>query len=260
MRSRARRRLARGGRLVVLPLLALVVWHVAAVYGFANPILLPPPGRVAVSAYRAILTGELLRHIADSLVRVLYANAIALGAGVPLGLVMGLFRPAEELLDGLLNLVRPVPPIAWIPLAILWFGIGEKSVVFITLLAAFFAILLNTFAGVRSVDRSLVRAALSLGASRWVLIWRVVLPASLPSIFTGIRIAFGVSWASIVAGELIAATSGLGFMITFYRELLRTDLILVGMAGIAVAGLLMDRALGWAQRKLLPWRVAFQIR
>jgi ABC-type nitrate/sulfonate/bicarbonate transport system permease component len=236
------------------------LWQLAAELRFANTVLLPPPGRVAMAAVRALESGELLRHLADSLVRILYANAIALGAGVPLGIFMGLYRPFEEIVDGLLNLLRPVPPIAWIPLAILWFGIGETSVIFITLLAAFFAVLLNTFAGVRSVDKSLVRAALSLGASRRILIMRVVLPATLPSIFTGVRIAIGVSWGSIVAGELVAATSGLGFMITFYREVLRTDLILVGMVSIAVAGLLMDRGLRWLERKALPWRVGLQMR
>lgn len=251
---------ARVLRLMLLPALGLVVWHLTAELRLANPVLLPAPGRVALAALRAVQSGELFRHVWDSLTRVVYANVIALGAGVPLGIFMGLYRPFEELVDGLLNLFRPIPPIAWIPLAILWFGIGEASVVFITLLAAFFAILLNTFAGVRSVDKSLVRAALSLGASRRTLIRRVVLPATLPSIFTGIRIAVGVSWGSIVAGELIAAASGLGFMIMFYREFLRTDLILVGMSSIAVAGLLMDRGVRWLERKLLPWRVGFQIR
>lgn len=260
MPVRGWKKLPRLARLVVLPLVALGLWQLAAELRFANTVLLPPPGRVAMAAVGALESGELLRHLADSLVRILYANAIALGAGVPLGIFMGLYRPFEEIVDGLLNLLRPVPPIAWIPLAILWFGIGETSVIFITLLAAFFAVLLNTFAGVRSVDKSLVRAALSLGASRRILIMRVVLPATLPSIFTGIRIAIGVSWGSIVAGELVAATSGLGFMITFYREVLRTDLILVGMVSIAVAGLLMDRGLRWLERKALPWRVGFQMR
>jgi ABC-type nitrate/sulfonate/bicarbonate transport system permease component len=254
------KRVPRLGRLVVLPLAGLVLWQLAAQFHFANAVLLPPPGRVALAAVRALQSGELLTHLRDSLFRILYANAIALGGGVPLGLLMGLYRPFEEVADGLFNLLRPVPPIAWIPLAILWFGIGEATVVFITLLAAFFAVLLNTFAGVRGVDTSLVRAALSLGASRWILIRRVVLPATLPSIFTGMRIAIGVSWGSIVAGELVAATSGLGFMITFYRELLRTDLILVGMISIAIAGLLMDRGLRRLERKVLPWRVGFQIR
>jgi ABC-type nitrate/sulfonate/bicarbonate transport system permease component len=133
------------------------------------------------------------------------------------------------------------------------------SVVFITLISAFFAILLNTIAGVRGVDKSLIRAALSLGATRRVLITKVVLPATLPSLFTGFRIALGVSWMSIVAAELIAASSGLGFMINYYRELLRPDLILVGMLSIGIIGFLMDRALQWLERRLLPWRVGLHL-
>lgn len=245
---------------MLLPVLGIVLWHFAARFELANRVLLPPPELVLLAALRTLQSGELIQHIVDSLVRIAWANGIAIGLGVPLGVFMGLYRPFEELMDGLLNLFRPIPPIAWIPLAILWFGIGQTTVVFITLLAAFFAIVLNTFDGVRGVDRSLVRAALALGASRWILISRVVLPASLPSIFVGIRIAVGVSWMSIVAGELVAATSGLGYMISFYRELLRTDLILVGMATIAIIGLLMDRGLRWLERKILPWRVGLQIR
>jgi len=247
-------------RLLILPVAALVLWQLAGQFQLVNTVLLPPPSRVAAAAVKTLRSGELLNHLRVSLERILYALAIALAAGVPLGIFMGLYRPFEEIVDGFLNLLRPVPPLAWIPLAILWFGVGEGAVVFITLLAAFFAVLLNTFAGVRSVDKSLLRAALSLGASRHVLILRVVLPATLPSIFTGTRIALGVSWGSIVAGELVAATSGLGFMITFYREVLRTDLILVGMVSIALTGLLMDRALGWLERRVLPWRVGLQLR
>lgn len=130
----------------------------------------------------------------------------------------------------------------------------------ITLLAAFFAVLLNTMAGVRGVERSLVRAALSLGASRRILITRVILPATLPSLFTGFRIALGVSWMSIVAAELIAASSGLGYLITYYRELLRPDIILVGMLSIGIVGFLMDRGLQRLERRLLPWRVSMHLR
>lgn len=250
----------RYARFVLLPAAAIVVWHLAARFELASRPLLPPPEVVLVTAFQSTLSGELFRHVVDSLIRIAWANGIAIGFGVPLGIFMGLYRPFEEIVDGVLTLLRPIPPIAWIPLAILWFGIGQKTVIFITLLAAFFAIVLNTLEGVRGVDRSLVRAALSLGASRWVLIWRVTLPAALPSIFVGIRIAVGVSWMSIVAGELVAATSGLGFMISFYRELLRTDLILVGMTAIGIIGFLMDRGLRWIEGKLLPWRAGLQHR
>lgn len=262
-RSRLRRfrRALRGSgprliRFIVLPVILTAVWEASVRLGLLNPVFLPSPSRILAAAQQLLVTGELFRNIADSLQRIAIANLVAIATAVPLGFFMGLFRPFEEMMDGIVNLIRPIPPLAWIPLAILWFGLGEKSVVFITLISAFFAILLNTIAGVRSVDKSLIRAALSLGATRRVLITKVVLPATLPSLFTGFRIALGVSWMSIVAAELIASSSGLGFMINYYRELLRSDLILVGMLSIGVIGFAMDRGLQWLERRLLPWRVA----
>jgi len=246
-------------RLLILPALMLVIWQVTAELRIYNPILLPPPTRVLQSAISMIGSGELFRHFADSVQRIAFANLIAISAAVPLGIFMGRYKVVEDLMDGLLNILRPIPPLAWIPLAILWFGLGERSVVFITLISAFFAILINTIAGVRAVDRSLPRAALTLGASQSDLIKDVILPAALPHIFTGIRIALGVSWMSIVAAELIASSSGLGYMINYYREVLRSDLILVGMLTIGVVGFSMDRVLLWLERKLLPWRAKSEV-
>jgi len=252
-------RLARALRLVILPAILLAAWEAGARMELFNTVFLPPPSRILSATQQLLMSGELFRHFADSLRRIAIANVIAIGVAVPLGFFMGLYRPFEEIMDGVLNILRPIPPLAWIPLAILWFGLGEKSVVFITLISAFFAILLNTIAGVRGVDKSLVRAALSLGANRRVLILKVILPGTLPSLFTGFRIALGVSWMSIVAAELIASSSGLGFMISFYRELLRSDLILVGMLSIGVVGYLMDRGLQWLEHRLLPWRVRLEL-
>ena len=251
--------ITRAFRLVILPIVLLAVWEAGARMELFNPIFLPPPSRIFAATQQLLASGELLRHIADSLQRIAIANIIAIAVAVPLGFFMGLYRPFEEVIDGVLNILRPIPPLAWIPLAILWFGLGEKSVVFITLISAFFAILLNTIAGVRGVDKSLVRAALSLGATRRVLILKVILPGTLPSLFTGFRIALGVSWMSIVAAELIASSSGLGFMISYYRELLRSDLILVGMLSIGIIGYLMDRGLQWLELRLLPWRVRLEL-
>ena len=246
-------------RLLVLPTLLLMAWQVAAELRLYNPILLPPPSRIFQSAITLIGSGELFRHFADSLKRIAMANLIAMSAAIPMGIFMGRYRMFEDLMDGILNILRPIPPLAWIPLAILWFGLGEKSVVFITLIAAFFAILINTIAGVRAVDKSLPRAALSLGASQSDLIKDVIFPAALPHIFTGIRIALGVSWMSIVAAELIASSSGLGYMINYYREVLRSDLIMVGMCSIGIIGFSMDRGLLWLEKKLLPWRVRLEV-
>lgn len=246
-------------RLLVLPALLITVWQIVAELGLYNQILLPPPSRVLKSAIALIASGELFRHFVDSLQRIAFALLIAMTTAIPLGVLMGRYRPFEDLMDGVLNLLRPIPPLAWIPLAILWFGLGEQSVVFITLISAFFAILINTIAGVRAVDKSLARAALTLGASQSDLIKDVIFPAALPQIFTGIRITLGVSWMSIVAAELIASSSGLGYMINYYREVLRSDLILVGMLSIGIVGFSMDRGLLWLERKLLPWRVRLEV-
>jgi ABC-type nitrate/sulfonate/bicarbonate transport system permease component len=245
---------------LLLPALLLVVWYVATdILNLTHPVILPSPSAVVRALVRLAGSGELLNNIGASLQRIFYANCAALLLGVPLGLAMGLYKPVERLCDGLLSLFRPIPPLAWVPLAILWLGIGTLSVVFITFLAAFFAVLVNTIAGAQSVDKQLVRAAQSLGAGRRRLMARVILPSVAPAIFTGFRVAIGVSWMSIVAAELIAAPSGLGYMIMYYREVLRTDAIIVGMLTIGVIGLAMDFGTRWLERRLLPWRTGFHL-
>jgi ABC-type nitrate/sulfonate/bicarbonate transport system permease component len=245
---------------LALPVALVAVWYVATdIMNLTHPVILPSPTGVVRAFMRLVSSGELLANINASLLRIFYANCAALLLGVPLGLAMGLYKPVERLCDGLLSLFRPIPPLAWVPLSILWLGIGTLSVVFITFLAAFFAVLVNTIAGAQSVDKQLVRAAQSLGAGQRRLMLRVILPSVAPAIFTGFRVAIGVSWMSIVAAELIAAPSGLGYMIMYYREVLRTDAIIVGMLTIGVIGLAMDFATRWLERRLLPWRTGFHL-
>lgn len=245
---------------LVLPVLLVALWYFfTEVVPMFHQALLPSPVAVVRTFWRLALNGELLTHINASLLRIFYANLGALALGVPLGLAMGLYRPVERLLDGLVSVFRPIPPLAWVPLSILWLGIGTLSVVFITFLAAFFAVLVNTIAGARAVERLHMRAALSLGASQRRIMTHVVLPTVASHVFTGLRIAIGVSWMSIVAAELIAASSGLGYMITYYREVLRTDAIIVGMLTIGVIGLLMDIATRRIERWLMPWRTEYHL-
>lgn len=240
---------------LALPAALISLWYIfTEVVRPFHPALLPSPVSVVKFFIKVVGNGELLEHTLASLGRILYANLAALGLGVPLGLAMGLSRTVERLLDGLLSIFRPIPPLAWVPLSILWLGIGTLSVVFITFLAAFFAVLINTMAGTRAVERLHVRAALSLGANRRRLMTHVVLPSVIPYIFTGLRISIGVSWMSIVAAELIAASSGLGYMIIYYREVLRTDAIIVGMLTIGAIGLAMDLASRRLERWMMPWR------
>lgn len=152
----------------------------------------------------------------------------------------------------------PHSPLAWIPLSILWFGIGDTQNQFIIFLGIFFPILLNTITGVRGVEPNLVRAARCLGASEWAILSRVVLRAALPQIITGIRIGLGVGWMALVAAELVGASSGLGFLINDARTILRTDYIIVGMATIGIVGLLIDAAIREVMRRVLPWSRAMQ--
>lgn len=245
---------------LLLPAGLIALWYVfTEIVPSFHPALLPSPVSVVRTFWKLLWNGELIGHINASLLRIFYANLGALALGVPLGLAMGLYRPVERLLDGVVSVFRPIPPLAWVPLSILWLGIGTLSVVFITFLAAFFAILINTMAGARAVDRLHVRAALSLGANRRRMMTHVVLPTVASHVFTGLRIAIGVSWMSIVAAELIAASSGLGYMITYYREVLRTDAIIVGMLTIGFIGLAMDYATRRLEQWLMPWRTEYRL-
>lgn len=235
----------------------VVVWELISIFGQRiNPqldIMLPPPTAVISAAADLMRRGELITHIFDSLRRVLMAVGTATLLGVPLGLAMGWSPRFRNVVDPLLEFIRPIPPLAWIPLSILWFGIGDMQIVYIIFLAAFFPVVLNSLAGARDVDPYLLRAGLSLGARRWTLFSTVVLPAALPQIFTGMRIGLGIGWMALVAGELVAAPSGLGYMINNARTLFRSDYILLGMVLIGVLGLVLDYLMRQAARLAMPW-------
>lgn len=215
-------------------------------------ILLPAPSALAVTAGGMIASGELLHHLADSLRREAIAFLFALAA-VPLGIAMGRWRSLAEQLSPLVEILRPVPPLAWIPLSILWFGLGDLQNIFIIFLGMVFPILLNTIEGVRQVDRNLIRAARSLGAGEMALLTQVILKAASPQIVIGLRVGLGFGWMALVAAELVGANSGLGFLINDARSLLRTDIVIVGMLAIGLTGLVIDMALRRLAARLLPW-------
>lgn len=235
----------------------IIVWELVSVFGQRiNPqldVMLPPPTAVFSAAADLMSRGVLITDIVDSLKRVLLAVGTATVLGVPLGLAMGWSPRFRSIVDPLLEFIRPIPPLAWIPLSILWFGIGDVQIVYIIFLAAFFPVVLNSLAGARDVDPYLVRAGLSLGARPWTLFVTVVLPAALPHIFTGMRIGLGIGWMALVAGELVAAPSGLGYMINNARTLFRSDYILLGMVLIGLLGLVLDYLMRQAARLAMPW-------
>jgi ABC-type nitrate/sulfonate/bicarbonate transport system permease component len=218
-------------------------------------VLMPAPTTIAVTAAGMIASGELFYHLMASLKREIAAFLVA-AAAIPLGIAMGWWRLVYNQVNPIMEILRPIPPLAWIPLSILWFGIGDEQNEFIIFLGMFFPILVNTIVGVKNIDPNLVRAARSLGAPEHKVLLRIVLKGALPQIITGVRIGLGVGWMALVAAELVGANSGLGFLINDARSMLRTDIIAVGMLTIGVIGLLIDTAIRLVSRRLLPWSLA----
>ena len=240
-------------RLALITVL-LCIWEYVSlrVLDATSRTLLPPPTAIFTAAWELISSGELFRHARDSLKREMVAFMWA-SISIPIGIAMGWSRIVDEQLDAIMEMLRPIPPLAWIPLSILWFGIGDEQNQFIIFLGIFFPILLNTINGVKGIEPNLIRAARCLGAGEVQILWRIVVKAALPQIVTGIRIGLGVGWMALVAAELVGANSGLGFLINDARTVLRTDYIIVGMASIGVIGLLLDQVIRQLGRRLLPW-------
>jgi ABC-type nitrate/sulfonate/bicarbonate transport system permease component len=230
----------------------LTVWYLAS--NALNPVLLPQPASV-LDAYRELVAdGSLAKDTSASLIRVFGGFAIAASIAPPLALLLASSWTLRCIFLPIVTLIRPIPPIAWIPLAILWFGLGDPPSYFITALAAFFPIFLNSFAGGQSLETEHVNAARSLGAARISVLLRIMLPSALPLIVTGLRIGLGQAWMAVVTAELVAAQSGLGFMIQASRLNLETSRVLVGMTLIGILGASMTAALSVIEHKLIvPW-------
>lgn len=242
------------GALGVLAVL-LAPWQMAVTLG-VKPVILPPVQKVLASGWE-LLRGDVLGPaLAVSLARVNGGFALAALAGVPAGIVLGRSPRLFALSESLVESFRFIIPFAWIPLAILWFGIHEAGKIFIIWYAGFFLVLLHTLAGVRAVDPDLIKAARTLGAGERTIFYKVVLPASLPAILTGLRIAFAACWIALIAAELVAARSGLGYLIMDAREFLQTDVVMVGMILIGVIGALYNWLFAVAQARLLRYRVS----
>lgn len=243
---------------LVTLLVLLVVWWAVTRLQLIAPLFLPAPQQVwhqllTIASPTGFMDATLWQHLAASLTRIVVALLAAVVIGVPVGILMGLNATLRGILDPLIELYRPVPPLAYLPLMVIWFGIGETSKILLIYLAIFAPVAMSALAGVKSAQQVRLRAARSLGASRWQVLWFVVLPGALPEILTGVRIGLGVGWSTLVAAELIAATRGLGFMVQSAGEFLATDVVLAGITVIALIAFALELALRALQRRLTPW-------
>ncbi len=231
----------------------LALWWLASRLGWVSAFLLPGPGTVAETLGELIASGELLRHTLVSLRRVALGYLLAIAFAVPLALLFVLSRRLRALFEPLLEFLRQIPPLALMPLLMLWLGIGETQKVGIIILSCFFPIFLGVRGGFDSVDRKLIDVGTVCGFSRPEIMLRIVLPSALPAIVVGLRIGLGYSWRALVGAELIASSAGLGYMIVDAENLARTDIVLAGILVIGVLGLLADHLLRLAIRRSAPW-------
>ncbi len=241
-----------------LPLAVIVIWQLASQSGWLSTRILPEPWAVLKAAWGLSASGELWHHVAVSTGRALSGFVVGGGLALGLGLLTGSLRSAETLLDSSIQMIRNIPPLALIPLVILWFGIDESAKLFLVSLGVFFPIYVNTFHGIRSVDPGLIEMARSYGLSGWPLYAQVILPGALPSILVGVRFSLGFMWVILIVAETISAQAGIGYMTMNAREFLQTDVVLVGILLYALLGKLADVLARGLERWWLRWNPAYQ--
>ncbi|KXS33179.1 MAG: Sulfonate/nitrate/taurine transport system permease protein [Candidatus Gallionella acididurans] len=255
---------------LLVPIVLLALWQWLSSQAIVNPMILPAPTRVlakwweylmpaqaydpATSGYLAwMFSGEMIHDAYASMYRVTVGFVVGAILALPLGLIMGANDRVYKLFNPLIQILRPIPPIAFIPLSILWFGLGNPPAIFLIVIGAFFPILMNTIAGVRNVDGIYIRAARSLGASQTTMFLRVILPAATPYILTGMRIGVGTAFIVVIVAEMIAVNNGLGYRILEAREFFWSDKIIAGMFTIGLLGLAIDTGMNRLNNHLLKW-------
>lgn len=240
------------------PIALLFLWQWASSSGVLPSRFLPSPRAVLASFIELSASGELWTHVRVSTVRAFSGFALGGGLGLILGLLTGSFRWAETLLDTTLQMIRNIPPLALIPLVILWFGIDESAKLFLVSIGVFFPVYINTYHGIQSVDRGLLEMGKSYGLSGWRLYREIILPGALPSILVGVRFALGFMWVILIVAETISARSGIGYMTMNAREFMQTDVMVVGILLYALLGKLADLLAKGLERYWLRWHPAYQ--
>jgi ABC-type nitrate/sulfonate/bicarbonate transport system permease component len=265
-RSPARLELARvliAARWLVLPALVLVCWEGAVALGWLRPFSFPPPSRLAAALAELVIRGfprgeKLWVHVGMTLLRVVEGCVLAIAAAIPLGILIGRVRALDQLTLPIITFARSVASLSLLPLAIIWFGTGELSKVLLIAYGCFWTMLPNVIAAVKYVDPLLIRAAQTLDTGRGAIFLRVVLPAALPRMFAGARVAIGVGFMIIVGAEMIGTIQGLGALIMEARTFYRSDITIVGMMLIGLIGFCVLGGLGWLERRLLHWQTGLE--
>ncbi len=242
----------------LLPLALLALWQLASALGWLSTRVLPSPLSVLAAARELAASGELATHVRISAGRALLGLAIGGSLGLVLGLLTGSVRWLETLLDSTFQMVRNIPPLALIPLVILWFGIEEQAKLFLISVAVFFPIYINTFHGIRNVDPGLVEMGRTYGLSRWGLYRQVILPGAMSSILVGLRFSLGLMWVILIVAETISAQAGIGYLTMNAREFLQTDVVLLGILLYAFLGKLADLLAKALERYWLRWHPGYQ--
>lgn len=237
--------------------LFFLMWHIATQRQWVAPLLLPPLSDLVLTAGDLLREGyrevPLMTHFYVSLARALSAFIVAIVVGIPLGLLMGMSPLLSAILNPYVQFFRPLPKIALIPLAVVWLGIGEASKFFLIFIATFLSIVVGASAAVAHVALARIRVAQTLGATRRQIFWHVVLPDTLPDLFTTVRLSIGIGWTSLIAAEMVAASAGLGWMVINASSYLRTDIVMIGILLLGGTGYLLDLLLAGLQRWLVPW-------
>lgn len=249
----SRRAIANLRYLIGIPIFFLC-WEMAVRSGIVDGNFFPAPSAVLKALYDLAQAGLLLRDTEASVLRVTIGFGIAALVAVPMGMLLGRSPKLAAYIMPLIDIIRPISVIAWIPLAILWFGLGDKSAWFIIFLGAFFPIFTNTYLGAGAVQGIHIQVAQCFGAGRWLFIRQVLFPSTLPYIIAGLRVGLGVGWMCVIAAELISATSGLGYMIQIARTTIETEKVIAGMVVIGVIGFAMNAIMLWVERRFISWQ------
>ena len=243
--------------IVVIVALVFVWWLVTAA-GWIKPLFLPSPQDVVRNFVDVVQNGftgaSFWEHIWISTARVFGAFALACALGIPLGIAMGMSPRVRGVFDPPIEFYRPIPPLAYLPLMIIWFGIDETSKVLLIFLSVFAPVALGARAGVKSAAIEQIHAAYSFGASRWQVIWRVIIPSAMPEIITAMRIGIGFGWTTLVAAEMVASTSGLGYMVLTASKFLQTSTVIMGIIVIAAIAYAFDQLMRFVERRVVPWK------